>query len=302
MTQICGNFPLPKGGSVCFTASNPRRFSSAINDAARSRAGLSSVDWTITPVRGRLIGSPNFPLSLISMIPPGVWTMIFPSRRACAISSANISASVLDALNQTLAATEDLKPVTAVPMSRSSFSLNCLHATAASILTRARCSASASFCSCAASFSFKAARSLASPAFCSASAARSSMLAMICPDSCDVRTALRSSPAIPRIRTIRDSLASLCLRWSLLGSDVNSAMHSPTQPSPTTAVEIYPNHSQRPSAVFNDATSQSRRIIADHMKQQARARTLGPTRVQNPGSIVQFPGVRWGKGNRISET
>jgi hypothetical protein len=97
------------------------------------------------------------------------------------------------------------------------------------------------------------------------------MLAMICPDSCDVRTALRSSPAIPRIRIIRDSLASLCLRWSVPGSDVNSAINSPMQPTPTTVVEIYPNHSQQPSVVFNNATSESGRIIADHMKRQARS-------------------------------
>src|SRR5207245_6063516 len=112
---------------------------------------------------------------------------------------------------------------------------------------------------------------LASAAFCSASAVRSSMLAISSPDKLEVRTALSSSPAIPKIKTIRDSLESLCLRVSSFETDVNSAMNSPIHPTPTTAVEAYPNHSHQRMAAFNDATSESVRIILDHKKREERS-------------------------------
>ena len=123
----------------------------------------------------------------------------------------------------------------------------------------------------AASFSQLAARTLASAAFCSASAVRASTSAMICPDSCDVRTALSNSPAIPRISTIRDSRDSLRSSSLVRGSGVNSAMNLPrTQPMNTIAVEIYPNHSQQFSAAFTAPSSESVRVMLDHRKRGQR--------------------------------
>jgi len=101
-------------------------------------------------------------------------------------------------------------------------------------------------------------------------AARSSMFAISCPDNCDVRTVPNNSPAIPKMRIIRDSRASFFSVFSLFGRDVNSATNSPTQPRNTIAVETYSNHSQQPKADFSDATSESVRIILDHKKREER--------------------------------
>lgn len=108
------------------------------------------------------------------------------------------------------------------------------------------------------------------PARSFAKLARSSMLAINWPDESDVRTALNNSPAIPKIKTINESFASLCLPPSLFMKKVNSAMNSPMQPSPTIAVETYPNHSQQRRADFKDATSESVRVILDHKKREER--------------------------------
>jgi hypothetical protein len=68
-----------------------------------------------------------------------------------------------------------------------------------------------------------------------------------CDDICEDIIAVRSSPAIPTISTMRDSFDHLCSSVLSFGMLVNSAMYSPMHPKITSAVEAYPAISQKSS-------------------------------------------------------
>jgi hypothetical protein len=254
-------------------ASNPRADNSLITAAAADRLRSSSVLETVTPFSsGGFVPKLTGP-SRISRTDCGSPTFHFAnSCIATSMSEAKPNASTSPTL-YTKAVSWRGNAASLLPISEIWSLVSLRHATLSSIFTRAIRSSSVAFFSPAASlwspcasFSFAEARSLASPAFHSASAARSSMCAIICPEKCDVRAALNNSPPIPSMSTSRDSLSSLCLDRLLLRQDVNPATNSPTQPSATTAVEPYPIHSHQRNADFNDATSESVRIILDHQK------------------------------------
>jgi len=199
---------------------------------------------------------------------------------AASMSSAKSIHSVSNAQSPTVINSGCLSPRSAansflcLPVSRRGCNSFCS-------LTRASRSPSASLRNCPASFSFAAARPLASSAFCST-------LAMIWSDNRDVRTALNSSPAIPKIRIIRDSRASLCPAFSIFGKhffgrDVNSAKYSPTQPKPTIPVKTYPANSQQANADLSDATSESVRIILFYHKREPG----GPSKLRLGGEVIR---------------
>ncbi len=153
----------------------------------------------------------HLPLSRISIIPPGLVVVMWPNLSASAISSANISASVEEALYHMLAPALWLKLASVAPISRFCWSPNDLQPTAASIFARAKRSSSASFFSCAvvlkssaASFSVWAARSNAALARSFANAVRvwdscSNISSNVCtyPSALDTKLSATYSPATP---------------------------------------------------------------------------------------------------------
>ena len=65
------------------------------------------------------------------------------------------------------------------------------------------------------------------------------------------------------------------LEGIVAGDEVNSVVNSPRQPSVTSPVEMYPTHSQKCNADFDDNTSASVRIMLDYLKRRERALALG---------------------------
>ena len=114
--------------------------------------------------------------------------------------------------------------------------------------------------------SARAAASAALSAEVLASPAWTPTLAITNPDNCEVRTVANSSPAIPAMTKMRDSLASLCFLFSPEGNGVNSAKNSPTHPMNTTPVDMYSAHSQQRRADSKDATSEAVKVILLHKK------------------------------------
>lgn len=121
-----------------------------------------------------------------------------------------------------------------------------------------------------------------------ASPASCSTYAIICPDNCDVRTAVSISPAIPKISTIKESRATLLAQSLLLGIDVNSAMNSPTQPIKTTPVQMYPAISQHPNDDFNNATSDAVKVILAHQKRAEKTLIAALVGVHPPAGSGGF--------------
>jgi hypothetical protein len=203
LTQIIGSGLGSNGGSVCRFTSNPRLVNSLISAAANSIAAGAFVDWIITPVWTDFISPFQLPPSRISIIPPGALVVMRPDLSASAISLANISASVEEALNQMLTLALGPKLASAAPISRFCLSLNDLQPTAASILTRARCSSSASLRSCAAPLVSSPAVFSASPDFLSAAAVFASAIESTS-DSCalNLASAFEAKPSYVTSATI----------------------------------------------------------------------------------------------------